>query len=282
MASQTASTDVRSGIGRTAWEAAVQQLGQQGFCIIPDVLDAGATSAALAALHAAAVKSRQQGNPTFLPQLDPNDRNVRVFYLLALDPIFRALIQHPLATRLAAALLGDAFIVSNFTANTALPGSGSMAIHSDQSLVVPEPWVSPWAMNVIWCLTDTCFENGATLYIPGSHRWTGRADVPEDAHEQLQPFEAPAGSIICMDARLWHTSGRNITKDQERALLFAYYSKPFLRPQVNWNALLGADLQAGFDDIMRERLGLNITANVGEGVKLSTKAQSGTAKGQAG
>jgi hypothetical protein len=29
-----------------------------------------------------------------LPQLDPNDRNVRVFYLLELDEIFRELIAH--------------------------------------------------------------------------------------------------------------------------------------------------------------------------------------------
>ena len=60
--------------------------------------------------------------------------------------------------------MGD--ISSTFTANIARPGSGSMFVHSDQSLVAPEPWLQPWSVNIIWCLTDVTFENGATLYIP--------------------------------------------------------------------------------------------------------------------
>lgn len=29
------------------------------------------------------------------------------------------------------------------------------------------------------CLTDCYFENGATLFIPGSHKWTTKDEVPE-------------------------------------------------------------------------------------------------------
>ena len=52
------------------------------------------------------------------------------------------------------ALLGPDVILSNFTANTALPGSRSMNAHCDQSTVMPEPWTYTWAMNAIWCLHD--------------------------------------------------------------------------------------------------------------------------------
>src|SRR5262249_2655123 len=154
------------------------------------------------------------------------------------------LIAHPAAVEMVRSLLGEPFLISNFTANIARPGSRSMALHSDQSLVVPEPWLAPGAMNIIWGLTDVTFENGATLFVPGSHRWTTRAEVPADADRRLKPFEAKAGDFVAMEGRLWHTSGANITADQDRALLFGYYTRPFLRPQVNWNAALSAATQA--------------------------------------
>lgn len=203
-----------------------------------------------------------------MPFLDPNAANVRVFDLLDIDPLFRDLIRHPLALDLVRALLGPEFLISNFTANIARPGSGSMSLHADQALVVPEPWLEPWSINIIWCLTDVRFENGATLFIPGSHRVTRRDELGPEPASRLMPFEAPAGSIIAMDGRMWHTSGRNITASEDRALLFGYYSRAFLRPQVNWNAVLSPDVQAGLDPDFRKLLGLDAAANLSVGTEI--------------
>jgi fumagillin biosynthesis dioxygenase len=244
--------------------AARMKLMEDGWCVLPDVLGANETAYALERLHAAAIASEQQGVPTFMPVLDPNASNVRVFFLLEHDAVFRELIRHPVALAMVRDVLGDEILISNFTANIARPGSRSMALHSDQSLVVPAPWLEPWALNIIWCLTDVTFENGATLFIPGSHHWTERRDVPADAAQRLRPFEAKAGSIIAMDGRIWHTSGANITADQERALLFGYYSKAFLRPQVNWNAALSPATQASLDPEFADLLGLGVTANASD------------------
>jgi len=246
-----------------ALAAAKAQLRDEGWCVVPDVLAAVQSAAVLDRLWAAAKESERRGVATFMPVLDPNASNVRVFFLLELDPVFRELIQDALAVELVRSLLGPEFLISNFTANIARPGSRSMALHSDQSLVVPEPWLEPWAMNIIWCLTDVTFENGATLYIPGSHRWTRRSDVPRNAVRRLEPFEAKAGSVIAMEGRIWHTSGANTTADQDRALLFGYYTRPFLRPQVNWNAALSTATQAALSRQMRSWLGLDVAANTG-------------------
>lgn len=249
-------------------EAAKLQLQTEGWCVIENVLDADETTLALSRLWAAADESRKQGINTFMPILDPNESNVRVFYLLERDALFRDLIQHPTALEMVRSLLGRQFLISNFTANIARPGARSMALHSDQSLVMPQPWIHPWAMNIIWCLTDVTPDNGATLYIPGSHLWQTRADVPENAHQLLRPFEAKAGSIIAMEGRLWHTSGANITADQDRALLFGYYTRTFLRPQVNWNVGLSQPTQATLSRQMRQWLGLELDANTGEDADL--------------
>lgn len=119
-----------------------------------------------------------------------------------LDPIFRELVQHPIAVQMVQAALGQQeFLISNFTANISRPGSQFMGL----SLHCSDPWLSTWGVVVMWCLHDIYYENGATLYIPGSHRWTTRSDVPTDAEEVkklLVPFEAKSGSIVVTDGRL--------------------------------------------------------------------------------
>jgi ectoine hydroxylase-related dioxygenase (phytanoyl-CoA dioxygenase family) len=92
--------------------------------------------------------------------------------------------------------------------------------------------------------------------------WTHQRERPVDVEGLTRPFEAPAGAIIAMDGRMWHTSGANVTADAERALLFGYYSADFVRPQVNWNAALSEETQAGLDAQLYERLGLGPAANV--------------------
>ncbi len=229
--------------------------------MVEGVLDAAQVRDVRARLVAAAQESRRRGVDTFMPVLDPNDRNVRVFNLLDIDPVFVELIQHPKGIALVRELLGDGFLISNFTANIALPGSRSMKLHSDQAIVIPEPWNDAWAINIIWCLDDVREANGATRYVPRSHRFTRQAELPSDALARTRPFEAPAGSIIAMDGRMWHTSGANTTELEERAMLFGYYSADFIRPQVNWNVVLSQATRASLSSQMFDWLGLGPAAN---------------------
>jgi hypothetical protein len=242
--------------------AALSDLAASGVAIVPGVLTPDEAARALDRLWAASRESERRGIPAHIANLDPNPSNVRVFNLIDLDPLFAALIAHPTADAIVSGILGRDHVVSNFTANIARPGSESMVVHSDLAAVMPPPWTAPLSVNVIWCLTDVRGDNGATLHIPGSHRYRTLDDVPADPMVHMVPFEASAGSIVVMEGRVWHTSGRNVTADEDRALLFGYYTAPFLRPQWNFTASLGADVQARMSPIMRYRLGLDVTLNM--------------------
>jgi ectoine hydroxylase-related dioxygenase (phytanoyl-CoA dioxygenase family) len=250
-------TDNEAAIGD-----AVRHIDQHGYAVIPDVLDAAEAARVLERLWQAAEESERRGLATYAEGLDPNCSNVRVWNLIDLDPVFADLIAHPVADRIVSAVLGADYIISNFTANIARPGSGSMMVHSDQSLVMPAPWRAAHAMNIIWCLTDVRPDNGATLHVPGSLRFSSPDEVPGDLAARLVPFTAAVGSIIAMEGRVWHTSGCNVTRAEDRAMLFGFYSQPFVRPQWNHSVAMSAESQARCSETMRYRLGLDVWQNV--------------------
>jgi ectoine hydroxylase-related dioxygenase (phytanoyl-CoA dioxygenase family) len=90
----------------------------------------------------------------------------------------------------------------------------------------------------------------------------------------MTAFEASAGSFIAMDGRLWHTSGANVTRDEQRRMLFAYYSTDFIRQQMNWENILPPDMKASLDDDARTLLGLGPTANTRIGSLLTGRQRA--------
>jgi ectoine hydroxylase-related dioxygenase (phytanoyl-CoA dioxygenase family) len=244
-------------------------LEEDGFCVVQDALSKDELARARDALECGAEMTRQMLGSSHDARLDPNAANIRVYNLPAVDPIFIELLRRPDALAAARAVLGPNVLVSNFTANIALPGSGSMRLHADQALVMPPPWLHPWALNIIWCLDDVREANGATRYLPGSHRFRTLEDVPSDALERTLPFEAPAGSFIAMEGRLWHTSGRNVTADERRRMLFAYYSTDFIRQQANWAFTLPPEVMDGMDAETRALFGLEAMGNVRIGAAMT-------------
>lgn len=249
-------------------ESVVVAFEADGWAMLPDVLGPDEVARARSDLLAAATESEARGVPTRMDYLDPGGRNVRVYDLVEYSPVFADLLVHPRVVPYVSHFLDGDVAVSNFSANIALPGSQSMNAHNDQSTVMPEPWPTRFTMNAIWCLDDSDEENGATRYLPGSHRFESFAEVPDDPKVGMLPFEAAAGSVILMDGRLWHTSGANTTPDRERALLFAFYARSFLRHQNNWAQSLSEETRSRLDPQLFEWLGLGL-GNMGYGSYLA-------------
>ena len=125
-----------------------------------------------------------------------------------------------------------------------------MVLHADQ-IFVPEPWArEPQGLNVAWCLDDFTEANGATRFVPGSHK-QNRAPRPEDAAAETVPMVAPAGSIVVFESRVWHKTGHNRTREQRRAGIFAWYTRPIYRQQENWFLSLNPSIrQFASDDLL--------------------------------
>lgn len=246
-------------------------LEAHGFALVAGALDARATHDVRARLVEAIAESEADGVPTRGYPFDGDRLNERVFHLFNLDPVFIDLIQRPLALEFVRHLLGDSFLVSNFSANITAPGSGTMLLHADQGYVLP-PWPArPLACNVAWLLDDFTEQNGGTRYVPGSHR-LGHGPDGEGEYGTVA-IEAPAGSILVMDGRLWHQTGENRSSDCHRAALFGYYVLRWLRPQVNWNAALWPETIAAASPAFLDLLGY-YTGNVELMIPLGRRATS--------
>jgi ectoine hydroxylase-related dioxygenase (phytanoyl-CoA dioxygenase family) len=175
------------------------------------------------------------------------------FVELALDSTIAEFMEH---------LLGSDFLLSNIDANIAGPGGKPMFLHADQSFV-PTPWPPyPLVANVMWMLDDFTRDNGATRVTPGSHL-SGEAPELTIFDHHTVPVCGPAGTAMIFDGRLWHQTGANVTADQRRVGILAYYCRPFMRQQENWFVSLDPAVLEQWGQPLRHLLGYDNYLSLG-------------------
>lgn len=212
----------------------LRNIAEYGLTIVPEALTGDTLFRAREALYRAADSDRtRHREQKFGLDYATDDTNRRVWNVLSRDPVFEDLAFHPMALAYVKAVLGWPALLGNISANITGPGGGEMVLHADQ-IFVPEPWASePQGMNIAWCLDDFTEANGATRFAPGSHK-LNRPPRPQDGVPDTVSMVAPAGSAVVFESRVWHMTGHNSTKDQHRAGVFAWYTKPIYRAQENW------------------------------------------------
>ena len=78
-------------------------------------------------------------------------------------------------------------------------------------------------IQVICALDDFTIENGATMYLPGSHKMHEFPTNEKIQIESIKHITVPKGHIIFFRGDIWHSQGRNIT-DSPRVALLANFS----------------------------------------------------------
>lgn len=113
----------------------------------------------------------------------------------------------------------------------------------------------PLMAQLLVMLDDFTEENGATYLLSGSHRMP---DQPEDDlffRDAIRAV-APAGSIVVFNSNLWHAAGPNRSRGPRRALTLAF-TKPFMKPQLDYPRALGYERVASLSPVLRQVLGYN-------------------------
>jgi len=241
-------------------DRAEHDLVEHGICALTGVLDPETLRAVSDAFDHAADDDQQRDLELPGFPLDLDDSNQRVWNLLGRSPAFWDLAEHPIAMRLVKSLLGWPMLLGNISGNVTSPGGAAGAVHADQ-IFVPQPWpAKPQGGNATWCIDDFTADNGATSFVPDSHLANG--PPPRDGSAIAIPYEAPAGSLVVFESRLWHCTGANTTADERRRAVFAWYTRPIYRTQENWFLSLDPSVRQTASAQMLELLGFK-TAGLG-------------------
>lgn len=148
-----------------------------------------------------------------------------------------------------------------FINEAALPDGYIGAIHRDVRSFSPDFRLM---LNMLVMVDDFTAENGATWLMPGSHRIDAKP-AERVFYAAAKQAEGKAGDILLFDSRLWHAAGRNRTDKPRRALTLTF-SRPFMKPQLDYPRFLGAAYAADLSPAVRQVLGYDarVPATIGE------------------
>jgi len=160
-------------------------------------------------------------------------------------------------------VLGDEFKLSSLNVRAADPFSNcGQPLHADSGAVADERGY--WVCNSVWMLDDFTPENGAIRMVPGSHKWRrlpqeSLAD-PTAPHPDEVMLTGEAGTVVVMNAHMWHGATANRTERQRRAM-HAFYTR-WDKPQQQYQKkLLSMEVQARLSPDLRKLLALDDPAN---------------------
>lgn len=208
-------------------------LADAGCAVVTDVMGAEtreAIRAELAPAMAAAAVAQDDDPEEFYP-----GRTRRVTALVTRsDTVAGELVAHPHSKRVC-----DEFLLPNsrhgyqvhVTAALEVgPGARAQILHREED---PFEYFTPPRPDLIvasmWAISEFRADNGATLLVPGSHRWP--AERTAEAHEVVQA-EMPAGAVLYWLGGTLHGAGPS-TSDDWRYGVILTYSLGWLRQEEN-------------------------------------------------
>jgi ectoine hydroxylase-related dioxygenase (phytanoyl-CoA dioxygenase family) len=135
------------------------------------------------------------------------------------------------------------------------PGEQAQMLHRDDAiypLTQPHP---PVVVNTMWPLDEFTADNGATRFVPGSHRWEpGRQPAPDDP--VLTATMTPGSAMFYLGS-LWHGGGANRTSRPRLGVILEYVVS-WLRPQENHCLAVPRGIARQLPERLQELLGYNI------------------------
>jgi len=231
---------------------------EQGFFVLENVLSESEASFIKKRVLALAQDELDKNNAHFY---DDNLAAQRVWNLLNKDEIFRELIQRPAILESMNWIFDrdtphQKYYLSSLQAHILHPGAETMKLHIDTPLPEPLPdWIVK--ANTIWVLDDFTSSNGATEFLPGSHKFKHKPKEADQSRDDLTMSTASVGSILVIHGALWHRAGQN-NSTSKRSCLLGSFAASYAREianEENYSVVLDKSIIDTASDKLRDILG---------------------------
>lgn len=248
-----------------------RQLDEEGYVVLESAMD----DDFLRRLRLRILELFEQEGERAGQEFRTEEHAHRLANLVDKGEVFREAIARPDVLELVRQVLGGDCKLSSLNARSADPHTDvGQPLHVDMGAIPDNQGY--WVCNTVWLLDDFKRDNGPTRMIPGSHKWgTKPQDVLDDPlapHSQEVLLIAPAGSIVVMNAHMWHGGTANHSPLPRLAMHAFYcrrdkpqqqYQKQLLRPEVQ--AALTPELRSllALDDPLNDELSTAVTVRSG-------------------
>lgn len=236
-----------------------QRLAEDGYLVLADFMSPALLEALRSGIEEAFAAEGERAGSEF--KAEPQTR--RLANLVNRGGLFAEVIALPEILERVGWVLGPDFKLSSLNARSANPRSDWVQpLHCDVGAIPDE--LGDWVCNVVWMLDDFTTENGAIRVIPGSHRW-GRLpqsclDDPAAPHPDELLLVGRAGTIVVMNAHLWHGATANRT-DAPRRALHSFYCR-WDKPQQQYQkGLISPAVARSLNPGLRRLLALDDAGN---------------------
>lgn len=191
------------------------------------------------------------------------EQTLRLANLVDKGEIFEQVIAVPEILERVGHILGPEFKLSSLNVRSANPHSTWVQpLHADMGALPDEKGY--WVANTVWMLDDFTTENGAIRMILGSQKW-GR--LPQDVlpdpmapHPQEILLTGKAGTVVVMNAHMWHGGTANRT-DKPRCAMHGFYARADKPQQQYQKRLLRPEVQERLSPQLRRILALDDARN---------------------
>lgn len=142
--------------------------------------------------------------------------------------------------------------IGSTTAIEICPGENAQLLHRDDSIYPIQMLGMELQVSTLWAFNEFTEENGATVVVPGSHRWSLRDRVPIEAETTQATMSK--GSVLIYLGSVFHGGGANRSSHPRLALVNTY-SLGWLRQEENQYLTIPAEIVDSYPEKIRRLMG---------------------------
>jgi len=233
-----------------------QQLDELGYLVLPDFVPPALLDELRDRVETLWAEEGDEAGSEF--RHEPGTR--RLANLVDKGTVFAELVCMPKILDCMAHVIGPGYKLSSLNARSTNPHNGqAQPWHADVGAIADERGY--WVCNSVWMLDDFTEDNGATRMLPRSHTWRR---LPEPGNADPLPGEelviGKAGTVVIMNAHMWHGGTANRT-DRCRRALHGFYTRDDKPQQQYQKALLRAETVASLTPLQRRVLAIDDPGN---------------------